>query len=73
MIFGFEARPPIGEVLGFLGYYHEIMVLMQTLSHSTRAFIVNAKGLSGFVYKFEVMRFLRISDKRGLLENAKKH
>ena len=49
------------------------MPLMQILSHSTRAFVVNAKGLSGFVYKFEVMRFLRIADKRGLLENAKKH
>ena len=49
------------------------MPLMQILSHSTRAFVVNAKGLSGFVYKFEIMRFLRIADKRGLLENAKKH
>jgi len=36
-------------MLGFLGDSDEILNLMQRLSHSTRAYLVNAKGLKGFL------------------------
>ena len=49
LIFGIEARLPIGLILGFYGYRHEVMHLMQNLSHGTRAYIYNAEGLPGFV------------------------
>ena len=58
LIFGLQARPPIGLILGFLGYRHEVMHLMQTISHGTWAFIFNAAGLVGFVDRFEIMFFL---------------
>lgn len=72
MIFGIRARLPIGIILGFFGYRHEVMKLMQCLSHSTRAFIVNANGLPGFILKFEIIRALRQADKAGQLEQARK-
>ena len=49
LIFGIEARLPIGIILGFYGFRHQVMKLMQCLSHGTRAYIVNADGLPGFV------------------------
>ena len=67
LIFGLEARPPIGIVLGFFGYQHQVMKLMQCLSHGTRAYIVNADGLPGFVLKFDIPRFLREADEAGQL------
>ena len=67
LIFGLEARPPIGIVLGFFGYQHQVMKLMQCLSHGTRAYIVNAEGLPGFVLEFDIIRFLRKADEAGQL------
>ena len=49
LIFGLHARPPIGIILGFCGYSHHVMPLIQTLSHTTRAYIINADGLPGFI------------------------
>ena len=46
---------------------------MQCLSHSTRAYIVNADALPGFVLEFEIMPFLRKADKAGQLEHARKY
>ena len=45
---------------------------MRCLSHGTRAYIINADGLPGFVIKFEIMRALRIADESGQLEHARK-
>ena len=42
LIFGLNARLPIGVILGYVGYAHDVMPLMQSISHETRAFIVNA-------------------------------
>ena len=67
LIFGLEARLPIGIILGFFGYQHQVMRLMQCLSHGTRAYIVNANGLTGFVIEFDIIRFLREADGAGQL------
>ena len=72
LIFGLKARPTIGITLSFVGYRDEVMPLMQTLSHATRAFIVNANGLPGFVVQFDIVKHLKEEDKAGKLENAKK-
>ena len=54
LILGIQARPPIGIILGFTGYRHLVLPLLQKLSHGTRAFIVNADGLSGFVLPLNI-------------------
>ena len=60
LIFGIEARPPIGIILGFYGFRYEVMELMKHLSHGTRAYIINADGLPGFLLKgFDVERLLK--------------
>ena len=62
MIFGLQARPPIGHILSFLGYFHEVIPIMQTLSHATRAYIVNAEFLSGFIHSIGLIELLRNAD-----------
>ena len=59
LIFGLEARLPIGIILGFVGYRHQVLPLMQSLTHATRAYIVNAGGLQGFLAAFDVMKLLK--------------
>ena len=49
LIFGIKARPPTGLILGFAGFRHEVIPLMQCLSHGVRAYLVNADGLQGFL------------------------
>ena len=71
LVLGIQARPPIGIILGFVGYSYQVIPLMQVLSHSTRAFIVNAKGLPGFVLAFNVIEFLKEVDGAGHLEHAR--
>ena len=45
--------------------------MMQSLSHSTRAYIINANGLQGFVLKFEIIKALEREKKSGFLKQAK--
>ena len=77
LIFGIHARPPNGIILGFVGYSYEVIPLMQVLSHGTRAFIVNANGLPGFVLSpdfglvDDLIKLLKESDVAGQLEHAK--
>ena len=63
---------PIAYILGFMGYCHQVMPVLQVLSHATRAYIHNARGLPGFIQKFEITKFLQSANKMGLLEEAKK-
>ena len=44
-----NARPVIANFLTFLGYRHEVIPLLQVLSHKTRAYTINANGLEGFL------------------------
>ena len=60
LIFGIGARLPIGIILGFYGFLYDVMELMKYLSHGTRAYIINADGLPGFVLKgFDIVRLLK--------------
>ena len=72
LIFGLQARLPIGVILGFVGYRHHVLPIMQTLSHSTRAYIVNSDGLQGFVIAFDIINHLKKLDEAGRLEHARK-
>ena len=58
LIFGIRARPPIGILLSFLGFCDEVMPILQVLSHSTRAFIINANGLPGFIVQRGIINIL---------------
>ena len=59
-------------ILGFSGYRHQVMPLLQNLSHATRAFNVNASGLPGFVIEFNIINYLILANQNGNLEHAKK-
>ena len=65
LILGLKNRLGIAKILGFMGYQHEVMPIMQSLSHSTRAYVINANSLSGFVAKFDIMKTIRTADERG--------
>ena len=71
LVFGLGARPANGLILGFCGYHHQVMETMQGLSHGTRAYVVNADGLPGFVQKFDIVRHLREADEAGQLVQAR--
>ena len=51
----FGARVPIGIMLSYMGFYNEVLPMMQRISHSTRAYITNARGLPGFLIKVDFM------------------
>ena len=55
-----------------MGYYHEVLPMMQRISHSTRAYIINAEGLPGFLIQIDFMQVLREADAKGRLKDAKK-
>ena len=62
LIFGLQARLPIGIILGFLDYKHKVTPLLQSLSHSTRAYIFNADGLQGFLKELSQGRLKAIKE-----------
>ena len=73
LIFGLGARLPIAIVVSFLGFRHQAMPLMQSLSHRTRAYTINADGFANFVIRMEtIAKTLRDANERGELEDAKK-
>ena len=43
---------------------------MQTCSHSTRAFIYNAKGLKGFLIRLDLVQLLKDAYEAGELQDA---
>ena len=67
LVFRLHARLPIGIILGFVGFRHEVLCLMQAISHSTRAFVWNADGLQGFIDRFDIIKLLKRADRDGTL------
>ena len=63
-----QAREATAIILGFLGYRHHVLPLLQTLSHKSRAFIWKANGLPGFVEQFNVINALREAKQSGKLD-----
>ena len=49
LIFGLNSRLSIGIILGFVGLRNDVWPIMQAISHATRAYLVNEKGLLGFL------------------------
>ena len=60
-------------VLGYLGFRHQVIPIMQTLSHGTRAFVWSANGLQGFVIRADIMYILNEAKKSGELEEVTKY
>ena len=54
-----QSRNPTATILAYVEYRNEILVLMQVLCHSTRAFIRNAGGLKGFLIAEPVEKVLK--------------
>ena len=50
----------------------QLVHLMQTLSHATRAYICNADGLPGFLTEATLLQYLVLADESGKLEKAKR-
>ena len=73
LVFGLKARPPIAIILSFFGCSHEVYELMQTLSHSTRAFIFNAQGLKSFFTELDLSRILQEAYESDQLVKAMKY
>ena len=65
LVFGLNSRVSIALVLAFFGYRATVIPLMQTINHGTRGFIWNSDGLQGFVERFDIINFLRKTEKRG--------
>ena len=72
LIFGLSARPPIAMILGFIDFQHEVLPILQTVSHETRAYTINADGLKSFIQEFEITKFIQSAEANGLLEDARK-
>ena len=70
LIFGLQARLPIAIILSYTGYRHDVILILQKLSHSTRAYIWNADGLEAFIKSFDIIAFLKDSEEEGLLEEV---
>ena len=62
----------IGTFFSFVGYKHVSIELMQTLCHSTRAYIVKEEGLRGFVFKMDIIKILKEADAKGKLVEVRK-
>ena len=45
---------------------------MQTISNATRAYIINADGLRGFLIEMDILKALREADESKQLENVRR-
>ena len=58
-------------ILGYLDFRFYVIPILQRLSHSTRAYIVNADGLPGF-FTLDIFNILKNADEKGQLKYARK-
>ena len=69
---GIVAREATALIWTYLGWKHEVCPLMQRLSHSSRAYLINAKGLPGFLVPIDIPKMVTNLHKKGLLVEATK-
>ena len=60
---GIQARGPTAIILSFVSYKHDTIPILQHLSQGSRAYIHNADGLKGFLVEFNLIDFLKKSEK----------
>ena len=74
-IFGFKAFEPTARMLGYIGYRHQVIPILQILCHGARTFIVSTDGLPRYIIrnhkKKDIIKVLRDADKKGQLEIAR--
>ena len=54
-----KSRCAMAFILRFYGRKADVCHLLQRLSHASRAYIVNEKGLPGFLVEFDLIRYLK--------------
>ena len=65
---------PIALILAYAACHNEAIYLMQQLSHGTRAYIINADMLNGFLVvaaKRTLIEHLIAADNKGELDSVK--
>ena len=66
---GIKSRIATALVLGYLGYREKVIVLMQHISHRTRAYIQNTNFLHGFLVRGgAIVSILELANDSGELE-----
>ena len=60
-----DSRGAIATVWTFLGYKHEVIEILQRLSHRTRAYVYNADGLKGFLVVLDIIKILKDAELNG--------
>ena len=72
MVLNLGSKLAIGTFFSFVGYRHVAIELLQTLIHSTRAYLIKEDGLRGFVERMDFLKILKDAEKNGKLEEVKK-
>ena len=65
-----QSRFSVATVLSFWGNKQEVSNLMQTLSHITRIYFVNADMLKGFLVNYGILATLIREENRGLIKET---
>ena len=60
-----QARAPTAIILSFTAFRHEIISILQKISHKSRAFIINANFLPGFLQKADIFQILNEAHSSG--------
>ena len=65
-----QSRVCTATILQYTGYQQQIILLLQKLSHKSRAYIFNANGLQGFLIKEDYLSVLKSAHADGLWERV---
>ena len=65
-----KSRHSIAVVLSYLGTTLEVYPLLQKISHTTRAYIFNEKGLKGFLEQASFTAWVMRLGNKGKLDEA---
>ena len=64
-----QSRNVTGTVLSYVDHREEVVVILQNLSHKTRAYIINAAGLKGYLVWEPIKRILKEAKASGRIDN----